>query len=182
MTRYGWALALVASFGLAHAGPGHDHAHDHEAPAAATGPALPRFAATSPAFELVGVVDGLQLTLYLDRYADNAPVTGAQLALEVDGQAVEVAAAPEGHFTARLGKPLAAGLTPVTATVTLGNQMDLLATDIDVHEDEHTSGAPHPVRRWLAAAVLAGVALLGAGGLVAWRRRHAAAPVTGGAA
>ena len=44
----------------AFAGEGHDHG---EAPAAASGPALPRFTATSDMFELVGVLDGQHLAL-----------------------------------------------------------------------------------------------------------------------
>lgn len=47
----------------AQAGEGHDHG---EAPAAAAGSALPRFSAGSELFELVGVLNGKQLTLYLD--------------------------------------------------------------------------------------------------------------------
>ena len=46
------------------AGEGHDHG---EAPTASTGPALPRFAATSSTFELIGVLNGHDLTLWLER-------------------------------------------------------------------------------------------------------------------
>ena len=45
------------------AGDGHDHG---EATTSAGGPALPRFTAVSETFELVGVLNGKQLTLYLD--------------------------------------------------------------------------------------------------------------------
>ena len=41
------------------AGEGHDHG---EAPTASTGPALPRFAATSSTFELIGVLNGHDMT------------------------------------------------------------------------------------------------------------------------
>ncbi len=80
------ALSLAAFLlgaGLpAVAGPGHDHG---DAAPAATGSALPRFAAVSETFELVGVLDGKQVTLYLDRFADNAPVRGAKIELEIAG-------------------------------------------------------------------------------------------------
>ena len=36
--------------------------------------------------ELVGVLDARTVTLYLDRFADNAPVEGAQLELELGGE------------------------------------------------------------------------------------------------
>ena len=64
------------------AGDGHDHG---DTAPAATGTALPRFAAVSETFELVGVLDGKQVTLYLDRFVDNTPVRGAQIELEIDG-------------------------------------------------------------------------------------------------
>jgi hypothetical protein len=64
------------------AGEGHDHG---DATPVATGKALPRFAAVSETFELVGVLDGKQVTLYLDRFADNTPVRGAKIDLEIAG-------------------------------------------------------------------------------------------------
>ena len=67
---------------LAHAGEGHDHG---DAAPVARGAALPRFPAVSEAFELVGVLNGRQITLYLDRSADNSPVTEALIELEIGG-------------------------------------------------------------------------------------------------
>ena len=64
------------------AGEGHDHG---DAAPAAVGQALPRFSAVSETFELVGVLNGKQITLYLDRFADNSPVRGAQIELEIGG-------------------------------------------------------------------------------------------------
>ena len=39
----------------------------------------------SETFELVGVLSGKQITLYLDRFADNSPVRDAQIELEIGG-------------------------------------------------------------------------------------------------
>ena len=85
--------ALLSLLGLlvalsATAGPGHDHDHDHDAPAATAPAALPRFAASSELFELVGVLDGKTLTLYLDRAATNEPLTQAALELELGGEVI----------------------------------------------------------------------------------------------
>ena len=74
------AVILVAS--PAWAGEGHDHG---DAAPAAVGKALPRFSAVSETFELVGILSGKQITLYLDRFADNSPVRGAQIELEIGG-------------------------------------------------------------------------------------------------
>ena len=87
LTLAAWSLAAVLA-GVtpqALAGEGHDHG---DAPAPAAGPALPRFTAVSELFELVGVVDGKHITLYLDRFADNSPVKDATLELQLDGKAI----------------------------------------------------------------------------------------------
>lgn len=86
-----WRAAALSSLLLGSsatwAGDGHDHGEAAPAPAAA---ALPRFAAVSDDFELVGVLNGQRLTLYLDHAADNRPVTDGELTLELGGQQVKV--------------------------------------------------------------------------------------------
>ena len=89
------AAVLALSLGFAMpvlAGEGHDHG---DATPVATGKALPRFAAVSESFELVGVLDGKQVTLYLDRFADNTPVRGAKIDLEIAGAKFNYFRAPE---------------------------------------------------------------------------------------
>lgn len=146
------ALGLIAALlnaPLAWAGDGHDHGDDHGG-AAAAGPALPRFAATSEHFELVGVLDGTQLTLYLDRADDNAPVTGARIELEV-GSATLTAEPHADAYEATLPAPPAPGVVPITATVTVGADIDLLAGELDVHD---TAPADEPVvRPWWRTAL-----------------------------
>lgn len=144
------------------AGEGHDHG---DAPPAAAGPALPRFAATSELFELVGVLDGRRITLYLDRAADNAPVTKARIELEIDGARLTAEKHGEDAFEVELPEPPASGVLPITATVTVGDEIDLLAGELDIHEDEHDDA---PVREiswqgwapWAGGAGLAGLALI----------------------
>ncbi|MBS0506559.1 MAG: hypothetical protein JSR53_04155 [Proteobacteria bacterium] len=155
-------------------------AHEgHDDAPAAQASAAPRFAAVSEQFELVGVIDGRRLSLYLDHAADNSPVRAAQLELEVGGKPLAVTQVAEGEYRAELAQPLADGETPVTATVIAGADSDLLATDIDWH-----APAAEPVPAWsrkrLAAA--AGAAVLALAVLWAWRSRRAASPRVGGAA
>ncbi|MDP1691801.1 MAG: hypothetical protein Q8L49_07615 [Burkholderiaceae bacterium] len=163
-------LAGLLAAPSAQAGPGGDegHAHGNE-PAAASGRTQPRFAATSELFELVGVVNGTQLTLYLDRSDDNSPVKGAKLELELGGARIDVKPGADGEFAATLAQPLKPGVTPVTATVTAGTDSDLLAGEINVHEPAPAE-APH-ARSWkeLAGWTAAGLALLGA---LAWIARR----------
>jgi hypothetical protein len=159
------ALAATLALGLglptpawAGPGPGHDHgdAHAATAPAAA---ALPRFSAVSEDFELVGVLDGRRLTLYLDRAADNAPVRGARLELELAG-ATRPATPHEDVYELVLDEVPAPGVLAVTASVTVGAQSDLLAGELELPADEHTHGEDGPSRRVIAAAIAIAVAAL----------------------
>ncbi|WP_137734510.1 hypothetical protein [Pseudaquabacterium pictum] len=157
-----WATA-------AHAGPGHDHGDAAPAP---SGPALPRFTATSETFELVGVLNGRQLTLYLDRAADNAPVAGAQIALEIAGVQHQ-AQAQDDTYGVTLAEPPKPGVLPVTATVTTGAELDLLAGELDLQEDAHADGAAHS-HAWPAPAGWAAAGLAALAALIAIGRRLAA--------
>lgn len=61
-----------------------DAGHDHgDAPAVAAGTALPRVTSHSDLFELVGVVDRGEMTIFLDRYATNEPVKDATIDIEI---------------------------------------------------------------------------------------------------
>lgn len=135
------AALLVAAILLvpaARASEGHDHG---EAPAA-VGQALPRFTAESELFELVGVLSGKQITLYLDRFGDNSPVRDAQIELEI-GAAKFKARASEGRqdedaYEVVLPEAPKKGVLPVTATVIAGNDSDLLVGEFDIHEEAHS--------------------------------------------
>lgn len=152
----GIALSVTASW----AGEGHDH---DEAPVAAGGPALPRFTAESELFELVGVVNGKQITLYLDRFADGSPVKDAKLELELGGVKVPVEPHAEGEFDVDLAQELKPGVISVAATVIAGDETDLLVGELDLHEEAAASATPEhgwqEYAIWLVAG-LAGLALL----------------------
>lgn len=120
------------------AGEGHDHG---DAAPAAVGQALPRFSAVSETFELVGVLSGKQITLYLDRYADNSPVRGAQIELEIGGAKFKAEKQGEDDYEVVLPAEPKPGVLPVAATVIAGNETDLLAGELDIHEDAHTEQA-----------------------------------------
>lgn len=150
--------ALLLGAGMpAFAGKGHDHG---DAAPAATGVALPRFTAVSETFELVGVLDGKQVTLYLDRFADNAPVRGAQIELEMAGANFKAQALGDDAYDVVLKEAPKSGVLPITATVTAGSEVDLLAGELDLHEAAHADEPAHE-HSWTEYAGW------GAGGLVA---------------
>jgi hypothetical protein len=166
------AVALVSS-GSVLAGEGHDHGAAAPSPA---GAALPRFTAESELFELVGVLSGKQLTLYLDRHADNSPVREAQIELEIGGAKYQAAPHGDAQYEVVLPEAPAPGVIPVVATVTAGKETDLLAAELDIHAptsnhaDEHGHGW-HEIADWVGAALAAAAALLG----LAWGLRRMAA-------
>lgn len=147
------------------AGEGHDHG---DAAPAAVGQALPRFSAVSETFELVGVLSGKQITLYLDRFADNSPVRGAQIELEIAGVKFKAQKQGEDEYEVVLPTAPKPGVLPVAATVIAGNETDLLAGELDIHEEAHTDAAalPLPWARYAgwAAGGVAALALLIWGG------------------
>ncbi|MDE2092239.1 MAG: hypothetical protein KGI87_00150 [Burkholderiales bacterium] len=181
LTSFIAALGLATAAFLsppAHAGEGHDHG---EAAPAATGPALPRFAAASETFELVGVLNGKQITLYLDRTADNSPVTDAQIEIEIAGTKLKAEKHEDAYEVVLAAEPKP-GVLPVTATVTAGTEADLLAAEFDLHEEVHADESAHAhgwqeYAGWAAGAIAALAVLIVVGRRVAANRQlRAGAP------
>ena len=173
------AFLLLLAGAPAWADAGHDHG---DAPAAAAGPALPRFTAVSDAFELVGVLDGQRLTLYLDRFADNAPVPKASLELDIGGTTVKAEPHGEGEFEVQLAAVPAPGVLPVTATVIAGNETDLLAGELDIHADAHEDAATPRNWRRIVGFGMGGLAALAVLFALARRARTSRTSQAGGAA
>jgi hypothetical protein len=160
--------ALLLAPGPLSAGEGHDHG---DATPTAAGDALPRFTAVSETFELVGVLNGKQITLYLDRYADNSPVRDAQIELEIGGAKFKAEKHGDDEYEVMLAEAPKPGVLPVTVTVTAGSEADLLAGELDIHDEAHTDAAAH-TSSWQEAAGWAagGIAALG---LLVWGGRRA---------
>lgn len=172
-------IVLALSVPTAWAGEGHDHG---ETPTVVGGLALPRFTAVSELFELVGVVNGKQITLYLDRFADGSPVKDAKLELELGGVKVPVESHAEGEFEATLTQELKPGVVAVTATVMAGEESDLLAGELDLHDEATVAEAHrHDWKEYLTWSIagLAGLVLLIA---IGRRVRASRKNVIGGAA
>src|SRR5215475_12593054 len=90
-----WLVAIVFALTfpvLAHEG------HVHEGPPTTGASGLPRLVTKSESYELVAILDGKQLTIYLDRFADNAPVTDAGIDVAVEGETVTAERNPDGTY------------------------------------------------------------------------------------
>lgn len=182
-TLAAWSIAaMLAGFApQTLAGDGHDHG---EAPAPSGGPALPRFTAVSELFELVGVVNGKNVTVYLDRFADNSPVKDAKVDLELDGKEIALEPHADGEFEATLQETLKPGVVSVTATVIAGEDTDLLAGELDLHESATEAHEERVAADMKPYAIGAGAGMLVVG-LIGWaarRKGNSRNGSTGGAA
>jgi hypothetical protein len=139
-----------------------DEGHNHDAgPAAAEGQASPRVQAHSDLFELVGIVEKGQMTVYLDRYATNEPVENAKIEFE-SGESKGVAAPqPDGTYLIKFDALSKPGELPFSFTVAAGSDTDLLAGELHIEDPHaHEEAAAKPWLRWagIAAAALAALA------------------------
>lgn len=158
VSRFAAGLLISALATVAFAGEGHGH--DESAPAAG-GTAHPRMSAHSDLFELVGVVDKGQMTVYLDRYATNEPVTGARIEYESGSNKGVAQPQADGTYLVKFEALTKPGELPFSFTVTAGADTDLLAGDLHL-EDPHAAHPEEgsPMRGWLvgAAGVVAALA------------------------
>ncbi len=141
------AIALTAGLGLVSAHEGHDHGEEKSA---AGGPASPRVIATSEKYQLVGIVEGEVLVIYLDRAEDNAPVTTATLEVSLDGETFK-AELQEKNGTYEITAPLLRkpGSKEVLVTLSDGDTSDLLVGSLTIP----TAEAKAPTRRSLLQVV-----------------------------
>lgn len=157
------AVAALPAPAFAHAG--HDHGDEANAAPANT---LPRVAASTDLFELVGVMGGEgTLVLWLDRFADNAPVDHATIAVTLGGQAVgEAERVAEAVYALRHAPLAQPGSHDLTFTVTAGGEMDLLAGTLVIAAPPAAaaqSGGLLDSLRQHPLLLAAGAGLLGAG-------------------
>jgi cobalt-zinc-cadmium efflux system membrane fusion protein len=133
LSRFGRALRALAAAAVLCAAitPASAHeGHDHEEQQPVSAGALPRGEADSDAFEIVAIVRGENLEIYLDRFATNEPVTGATLEVESPDGPVKAAASADGTY--RVAAPWLAksGRRDLIFTVTAGDTTDILPLTI----------------------------------------------------
>lgn len=162
--------------GLLFANGGADHDHG---PAAATPPAPAtqalRVEAASELFELVGTLQGDQLVIHLDRFATNAPVTGAKIAVEGGPLKATAAVERDGTYTVAAAGLAAPGTHPLVFTIQAGAASDLLTGDLVVASPAPAAAPAGDIGpRWIGtAAVVTLITVLVLGvGVFAWRRRR----------
>lgn len=150
------ALALTVVPAAAHEG------HDHGAPLPVDAGWAPRASARSNDFDLVAVLAGKQLVVWLDRAADNAPVGQAQIEVEAGAWKGVATAAADGSYRVEAASLLAPGSHELVFTVQAGDAVDLLPATLVVP----AAALPEPDGR---ARILGGaLGLLGLAGALGW--------------
>lgn len=120
------ALALTVVPAVAHEG------HDHGAPVPVDASWAPRATARSNDFDLVAVLAGKQLVVWLDRAADNAPVNKAQIEVEGGAWKGVATAAADGSYHVDAAGLAEAGSHELVFTVQAGDAVDLLPATLVV--------------------------------------------------
>jgi cobalt-zinc-cadmium efflux system membrane fusion protein len=146
-------LLLVLHLSGTQAHEGHDHGPSETV----TGPLAPRVSARSETFEVVAILRGERLVIYLDRFATNEPVTTADIAVTIGDatEAVNAERTQDGTYALTSPRLLAAGQTELVFSITGEAGEDLLAGMLTVPSEAQAPGAAttQTVRTWLTSRV-----------------------------
>ncbi len=124
---------LAVPLALAHEG------HDHGAPPTPVSTTIaPRIDASSDVFELIGVLRGSKLTLFIDRFVTNEPVTEAEVEVETPTGALKATRNPDGTFALDAGWARPGETHDLIVTVTAGAEIDVLTGQLKVPVEDRT--------------------------------------------
>jgi hypothetical protein len=165
-------LFLLSLHGASTASAHGNDDHEHAAPAAPTTQVAPRASAQTEDFELVAVLQGRALIIYLDRFADNSLVADAQIEVESGSllKAIAKQTAP-GVYVIELGKGVMekVGKYPLSISVQAGELGDVMTASLDIPDlSEEAHDHPEETTSWwwialgllVAAIVLAIIIVL----------------------
>jgi len=146
------------------------HSHGEAAKPEMNAGIAPRTSAQSDEFELVAVLAAGKLTLYLDRYADNAPVPDAEVEVESGAFKAVAAQIAPGVYSVPGQAFAQPGRHPLTISVQAGDAADLLTATLDLAPPAAGVEHAHGWGEWTVWGA-SGALLLAGAGLVAVRRR-----------
>jgi membrane fusion protein, heavy metal efflux system len=149
------ALATCA-FGIV---PAKAHeGHDHGAPPTPVSTTIaPRVDASSTSFELIGVLRDEKLTIYIDRFVTNQPVTDAVVEVDSPGGTVKATANSDGTFTLPAPWASKGASVDLIFTVTAGAEIDILTGKLTVPGGETVAQVVIQSSWLVASAVAKGV-------------------------
>ncbi len=100
----------------------------------------PRVSAQSELFELVGIVSGRNLVVYLDRFVANTPVVGATIQAEVGGETLAVGQVADGIYLMSADWLARPGEHEIVFTIVAGDDTDLLVGSLAVPSESGAAG------------------------------------------
>lgn len=153
------------------ASDGHTHAGSAPAPVPVTASA-PRALASTEDFEVVAILEGKHLVVYVDRFASNEPVAKAKVEVEGAGLKGLASEAAPGTYVMNVVAAIAPGKHPLTISIEAGDTADLLSATLDTSQPVVAEADAHGWTRW-AVWIVAALLLLAAGALLVFRRRKA---------
>ena len=186
------AVFLSLSHAIAH--EGHDHGDESRTALAAS--AYPRVTAQSELYEVVGILKGEKLSIYLDHFVTNEPVGDATLKVTIgDREPIDAAPAAPGIYTIALPRLAVTESIEIVFNIAMPTGDDLLVGALAPPRAGGASAATaagNASTRWIASIpppvrnpVLLAAVAIGLGLFVAYlyrRGRFVPAVATGAAA
>lgn len=164
-------LVTVALLAAAFSAYGHG-GEDHSAPPAVVTQSLaPRSTAATDEFEVVSVVDGQKLIVYLDRFTSNEIVTKAKLEVEGAGLKGVASESAPGVYMLDMAAPLTPGKHALTISIETAETADLITTSLDIAAS-NTAVVVQPGWNAQYSYGVLGLLVLGGAMFVAWRRKQ----------
>ena len=161
------AFAIAVSASMAGAHGDEDHG---AAPTALRETSAARMEATTETLELVAAANTDHLTIWIDGFADNVPVTNASVSVTIDGKTAS-AAARDGVYLLSDDNLMKQGNHELSFLVTRGDDIQSLSGDLLIPKD---AGGATAIFSWTWLIVGAAL-LLALGAAWYWRSRRAAA-------
>lgn len=147
-------LAFFAVLGAVSSPEAHE-GHDHGAPPTPVSTTIaPRVDASSTTFELIAVYRNNALTIFVDRFITNEPVTGATVEVDTPKGTITARENPDGTYVVPADWAAAGGSYELIFTVTAGADLDVLTGALKLPA-EATAGQVAVQTSWLVAAAVA---------------------------
>jgi membrane fusion protein, heavy metal efflux system len=134
------AAGIVLSLSASLAHEGHDH--DDATRSALASSTYPRVTAQSELYELVGILRGGRLSIYLDHFATNEPVSDAKVTVTIaDNEPINADATENGIYTITFPRLTRTGSVEVVFSVTAPSGDDLLVGPLTLPAETERSDA-----------------------------------------
>jgi RND family efflux transporter MFP subunit len=157
-------VAVAIGIGAAAAHEGDDHGAPQAGASEVS--AAPRVQAASEDLELVAIARDGKLTIFIDRFKTNEPVTRAEVTVETPEGSKAASAADDGSYTLAAPWSVKPGHYDLIFTVVVGGNADILAGSLDVGPAMSTGVVPGAAARWPASTPLSIAVLAALAGVV----------------